>query len=126
LRADTFAPSDSKYRDCARQAKGITSTGKAPRVPSRGESLLSSITIKNYGGTCNATTPNWAKPFLESAEPPRPAARAIRSPALDWVPGDEDAASRRDLFAQQQLQEGRLPGAGRPHEEDELSLVDLE
>jgi NTE family protein len=41
--------------------------------------VLSSITIKNYGGTCNATTPSWAKPFLESAEPPRPAARAIRS-----------------------------------------------
>jgi NTE family protein len=41
--------------------------------------VLSSITIKNYGGTCNATTPGWAKPFLESAEPPRPAARALRS-----------------------------------------------
>jgi NTE family protein len=41
--------------------------------------VLSSITIKNYGGTCNATTPGWAKPFLESADPPRPAARAIRS-----------------------------------------------
>jgi NTE family protein len=41
--------------------------------------VLSSITIKNYGGTCNATTPGWAKPFLESAVPPRPAARALRS-----------------------------------------------
>ena len=26
--------------------------------------VLSSITIKNYGGTCNATTPVWAKLFL--------------------------------------------------------------
>jgi len=41
--------------------------------------VLSSITIKNYGGSCNATTPGWAKPFLESTEPPRPAARALRS-----------------------------------------------
>jgi len=41
--------------------------------------VLSSITIKNYGGTCNYTPPGWAKPFLESAEPPRPAARALRS-----------------------------------------------
>jgi len=41
--------------------------------------VLSSVTINNYGGTCNAVTPSWAKPFLESAEPPRPAARALRS-----------------------------------------------
>jgi NTE family protein len=41
--------------------------------------VLSSITIKNYGGTCNATMPGWAKLFLDSAEPPRPAARALRS-----------------------------------------------
>src|SRR6476620_2717387 len=26
--------------------------------------VLSSITLKNYGGTCNATTPDWAKLFL--------------------------------------------------------------
>jgi len=41
--------------------------------------VLSSVTINNYGGTCNAVTPSWARPFLESAEPPRPAARALRS-----------------------------------------------
>jgi len=41
--------------------------------------VLSSITLKNYGGTCNASMPGWAKPFLDSAEPPRPAARALRS-----------------------------------------------
>jgi NTE family protein len=41
--------------------------------------VLSSITIKNYGGTCNATLPAWAKPFLDTDNPPRPAARAIRS-----------------------------------------------
>jgi NTE family protein len=41
--------------------------------------VLSPVTINNYGGTCNATTPAWAKPFLDSTNPPRPAARAIRS-----------------------------------------------
>jgi len=41
--------------------------------------VLSPITINNYGGTCNTITPGWLKPFLESANPPRPAARAIRS-----------------------------------------------
>jgi len=40
--------------------------------------VLSSITIKNYGGTCNAQWPAWSKLFLGD-NPPRPAARAIRS-----------------------------------------------
>jgi NTE family protein len=50
--------------------------------------VLSSITIKNYGGTCNAITPAWAKPFLDSANPPRPAARAIRSLKAEQAFGD--------------------------------------
>ena len=41
--------------------------------------VLSAVTIKNYGGTCNRTSPAWARPFIESAMPPRPAARAIRT-----------------------------------------------
>jgi NTE family protein len=41
--------------------------------------VLSSVTINNYGGTCNTITPAWAKPFVDSDNPPRPAARAIRS-----------------------------------------------
>ncbi len=40
--------------------------------------VLSSITINNYGGTCNKTFPAWTKLFLDSPNPPRPAARAIR------------------------------------------------
>jgi NTE family protein len=40
--------------------------------------VLSSVTISNYGGTCNTDVPPWVKLFLESAHPPRPAARAIR------------------------------------------------
>ena len=50
--------------------------------------VLSSITIRNYGGTCNATAPGWAKLFLDSADPPRPAARAIRSLRAEQAFGD--------------------------------------
>jgi NTE family protein len=40
--------------------------------------VLSSLTISNYGGTCNTSIPPWVKMFTDSAHPPRPAARAIR------------------------------------------------
>ncbi len=40
--------------------------------------VLSTITINNYGGTCNFQPPAWVKLFAQSADPPRPAARAIR------------------------------------------------
>ena len=41
--------------------------------------VLSPITIKNYGGNCNWTPPQWVKLFLDNDNPPRPAARAVRS-----------------------------------------------
>ena len=40
--------------------------------------VLSTVTLNNYGGTCNYVVPAWVKMFTQSAEPPRPAARAIR------------------------------------------------
>ena len=40
--------------------------------------VLSTVTINNYGGTCNFEVPAWVKMFSQSADPPRPAARAIR------------------------------------------------
>jgi NTE family protein len=40
--------------------------------------VLSPVTINNYGGTCKFSLPPWAKAFSQSANPPRPAARAIR------------------------------------------------
>ena len=40
--------------------------------------VLSPITINNYGGTCGNVIPPWAKAFIQSANPPRPAARATR------------------------------------------------
>jgi len=50
--------------------------------------VLSPITLNNYGGTCNAKAPLWAKPFIDSPDPPRPAARAIRSLQADAAFGD--------------------------------------
>jgi NTE family protein len=41
--------------------------------------VLSSVTLNNYGGTCNLHMPAWALPFIDSKDPPRPAARAVRS-----------------------------------------------
>lgn len=41
--------------------------------------VLSPVTLNNYGGTCKLTPPAWVEPFLDVAEPPRPAARAFRT-----------------------------------------------
>ncbi|MEO8303195.1 MAG: patatin-like phospholipase family protein [Betaproteobacteria bacterium] len=40
--------------------------------------VLSPVTINNYGGTCKFAAPEWVKLFTQTANPPRPAARAIR------------------------------------------------
>ena len=41
--------------------------------------VLSPVTFNNYGGTCGFALPGWLKPFVDSANPPRPAARTIAS-----------------------------------------------
>ena len=41
--------------------------------------VLSPVTMNNYAGTCSRRFPAWVTPFTEAEEPPRPAARAIRS-----------------------------------------------
>jgi len=40
--------------------------------------VLSPVTLNNYGGSCGYELPPWIKPFVDAAEPPRPAARATR------------------------------------------------
>ena len=50
--------------------------------------VLSSVTINNYGGTCNRVTPPLVKLFTDSDNPPRPAARAIRSLRAEEAFGD--------------------------------------
>jgi NTE family protein len=41
--------------------------------------VLSPVTFNNYGGSCGFGRPAWVEPFLDADNPPRPAARAIRS-----------------------------------------------
>jgi NTE family protein len=41
--------------------------------------VLSPVTIDNRGGSCGASLPAWAQRFVASSDPPRPAARAIRT-----------------------------------------------
>ncbi len=50
--------------------------------------VLSPVTLNNYGGTCKRTTPTLVKMFVDSANPPRPAARAIRSLKAEESFGD--------------------------------------
>lgn len=40
--------------------------------------VLSAITIDNYGGTCDYRFPAWARVFLDTPDPPRPAVRSIQ------------------------------------------------
>jgi len=50
--------------------------------------VLSPVTLNNYGGTCNAQLPDWVKRFTDTDNPPRPAARAIRSLKATQAYGD--------------------------------------
>jgi NTE family protein len=54
--------------------------------------VLSPVTLNNYGGTCGSSAPAWVSMFTKSDDPPRPAARAIRS--LKGLEGYEDSARR--------------------------------
>jgi NTE family protein len=40
--------------------------------------VLTPVTLNNYGGSCGYAPPNWMSLFIDSEEPPRPAARATR------------------------------------------------
>lgn len=40
--------------------------------------VLSSITIDNYGGTCDYQPPAWTAMFIDNPNPPRPAARTVK------------------------------------------------
>jgi len=50
--------------------------------------VLSPVTLNNYGGKCGMTPPPWAVPFIGVEEPPRPAARAVRTLAAMQTMGD--------------------------------------
>lgn len=54
--------------------------------------VLSSVTIDNYGGTCGFEPPPWTKLFMDSADPPRPAARTVKR--LDELQAFADSKER--------------------------------
>ena len=58
---------------------GAVRLSRAASASSAVPVVLSPVTINNYGGTCGTTIPGFLKPFLDADNPPRPAARAIRS-----------------------------------------------
>ncbi len=67
---------------------GAVPLSRAAAASSAVPVVLSPVTINNSGGTCNLAMPDWAKLFLESDNPPRPAARALRSLRATQAFGD--------------------------------------
>src|SRR5450631_789557 len=67
--------------DAVRLSRAAASSSAVPVV-------LSPVTIDNYGGTCNRQTPDLVKRFVDTDNPPRPAARAIRSLKAEEAFGD--------------------------------------
>ena len=57
--------------DAVRLSRAAAASSAVPVV-------LSAITLNSYGGTCGYVLPPWMKPFVDSVDPPRPAARATR------------------------------------------------
>ena len=57
---------------------GAVRLSRAAAASSAVPVVLSPVTLNNYGGTCGYTPPPWIKPFVDAADPPRPAARATR------------------------------------------------
>jgi NTE family protein len=98
--------------------------------------VLSSVTINNYGGTCNYVIPPWARLFLDSPNPPRPAARVIRElkdvepysdsthrPYIHLVDGGvSDNVGMRGVLDALMLLES-LHGVGRPTPLDHVRRV---
>jgi NTE family protein len=58
--------------DAVRLSRAAAASSAVPVV-------LSPVTFNNYSGTCDFVLPGWTKQFTDSANPPRPAARAIGS-----------------------------------------------
>lgn len=67
--------------DAVRLSRAAAASSAVPVV-------LSPVTLNNYGGSCNRTTPAWVKLFIDNDNPPRPAARAIRSLKAQEAYGD--------------------------------------
>ena len=81
--------------------------------------VLSPVTLNNYGGTCNAVTPAWLKPFPDADNPPRPAVRAIRSLKAEGAFGDSvhrpylHLVQRRRVGQRRHARRARFAGSPR-------------
>lgn len=67
---------------------GAVKLSRAAAASSAVPVVLSPVTLNNYGGTCNMKPPSWAIPFMDSPDPPRPAARAVRTLKATMALGD--------------------------------------
>jgi len=67
---------------------GAVPLSRAAAASSAVPVALSPVTLNNYGGTCNYVAADWIKPFLQTANPPRSAARAIRELTADSLYAD--------------------------------------
>lgn len=56
----------------------VVPLSRAAAASSAAPVLLSTVTINNYGGTCNNIDPPWMTAFADSPNPPQSAARAMR------------------------------------------------
>jgi len=115
--------------DAVRLSRAAAASSAVPVV-------LSSVTINNYGGSCNYETPSWIKLFVQSPNPPRPAARAIREvkdiePYLDGAHrpyihlvdgGVSDNVGMRGVLDALQFLEA-LHGAGLPTPLDHVRRI---
>ena len=115
--------------DAVRLSRAAAASSAVPVV-------LSPITINNYGGTCGWAFPPWVSLFLDSEDPPRPAARAIRSlrslhgfgdgarrPYLHLVDGGvSDNVGMRGVLDALELLEA-LHDAGRPTRLDNVRRI---
>lgn len=98
--------------------------------------IFSPVTMNNYGGRCNFAFPSWASQFMTSANPPRPAMRAIkelkdaqaygdgvRRPFLHLVDGGvSDNVGMRGVLDLIQLLEA-LKSAGMPTPLDHVRRI---
>ena len=98
--------------------------------------VLSTVTLNNYGGTCDFEMPPWIAEFTKSPNPPRPAARALRElkeselyldsakrPYIHLVDGgvSDNVGMRGVLEALQMLE--ALHGAGLPTPLDHVQRI---
>jgi NTE family protein len=58
---------------------GAVRLSRAAAASSAVPVVLSPVTLDNHGGTCGSTAAPWLRPFVDAEDPPRPAARAVRT-----------------------------------------------